>query len=184
MTRAETIGIMGILQVAFPAYYRNVSRTDAAAAVSLWTEMFPEPGEVVAAAVKALIATRVEGYPPTIGAVKAKIQELSEPERLSETEAWAMVEKACSNGYYGSREEFDKLPPLVQKAVGSPNQLKEWASMDADTVKSVVASNFMRGFRIIQKREQEMALIPPEVRNMLSAAAERMALPGGDNGDL
>lgn len=180
MTRAETIQIMGILQVAFPSYYRNVSTADASAAVSLWTELFSEdPAELVAAAVKALIATQVEGYPPTIGAVKAKLRELTEPESLTAAQAWAMVERACANGVYGAQEEFDRLPTIIQRAVGSPNQLREWGNMDADTVKSVVASNFQRSFAIIQKREKEMALIPPDVRNLLASAAEKMfmALP-------
>lgn len=183
MTRAETIQIMGILQVAFPSYYRNVSTADASAAVSLWTEMFAaDKAELVAAAVKALIATQVEGYPPTIGAVKAKLRELTEPETLTPAQAWALVERACSNGVYGAQEEFDRLPTIVQRAVGSANQLKEWGNMDADTVKSVVASNFQRSFAIYQKREHEMALIPPDVRNLLSSAAEKlfMALPEGE----
>ena len=183
MTRAETIQIMGILQVAFPAYYRNISQADASAAVSLWTQMFPEPGEVVAAAVKALIATRAEGYPPTVGAVKAKIYELSEPAGLTPEQAWALVEKACSNGVYGSVEEFAKLPPIVQRAVGSANRLKEWGNMDADTVKSVVASNFQRSFKIQQQRERDTAMIPPDVRKYLAAAADKLFLPESYEGD-
>ena len=85
-------------------------------------------------------------------------------DELSEGQAWALVEKATRNGGYGYKEEFDKLPPIVQKAVGSPSQIHEWAMMDSDTVKSVVASNFMRSYKIMLKREKEMALIPVDVQ--------------------
>lgn len=180
MTREETIAIMGTMRAAFPAFYRDMSKDSALAVVSLWTEMFKDDSPaLVAAAVKALIAAQVEGYPPTIGAVKEKMRQLSEPDELTAAQAWALVERACSNGLYGSVEEFAKLPPIVQKAVGTPNQLKEWAMMESDTVKSVVASNFQRGYQTMQKREREMALVPADVRAMLTAVADKLALPKG-----
>ena len=92
--------------------------------------------------------------------------------------SWSLVERACRNGLHGAGEEFEKLPPLIQKAVGSPNQLREWAMMDADTVKSVVASNFMRSFKIYQKRERETAMLPESVRELLTGVTERLALNG------
>lgn len=177
MTRDETLAIMGILKTAYPNFYRNMTREAALDAVSLWAEMFrDEPAEIVAAAVKALIKTRTDGWPPNVGEVTAKIAELTQPKELAETEAWALVEKAARNGIYGAVEEFGKLPPVVQKAVGTPNQLREWAILDADELKTVVASNFMRSYKIIQKREREIAMIPADVRTILQSATERLAL--------
>jgi len=177
MNREETLAIMGVLKTAYPAFYRDMNREAALQAVSLWNEMFrDDDAAVVAAAVKALIKTRVEGYPPTIGAVAEKIHELTKPQELTEGEAWGMVEKACRNGIYGYQEEFAALPPVVQKAVGSANQLREWAILDAGELKTVVASNFMRSFRAIQKREKEVAMIPADVRTLLQGVSERLAL--------
>lgn len=180
MTRDETTAILGVLQTAFPAFYRTATRQDAMNAIVLWSELFADdPAEIVSAAVKALIATKTEGYPPTIGEVKAKMQALSGPGELAEGEAWALVEKATRNGIYGYREEFEKLPPVVQKAVGSANQLREWATLNSDELKTVVASNFMRSYKTIQKRENEIAMIPADVRSLLTAVADRLSLPGG-----
>ena len=179
MTRDETLAIMTVLKTAYPSFYRDMTRETALQAVSLWAEMFADDKpEIVAAAVKALIKTRKEGYPPTIGEVSAKIAELTQPKEMTELEAWSLVERACRNGIHGAGEEFDKLPPLIQKAVGSPNQLREWAMMDADTVKSVVASNFMRSFKVYQKRERDMAMLPGDVRLLLEGVSERLALNG------
>lgn len=177
MTRDETIAIMGILKTAYPNFYKDMSRDSALQAIALWSEMFrDDPAEIVTAAVKALIASRTEGWPPNIGEVKAKMQTITNPDGLSEGQAWALVEKACRNGIYGYREEFDNLPPAVQKAVGTPNQLREWAILDGGELKTVVASNFMRSFRTMQKREKELALIPVDVQKLLAKTAERLML--------
>lgn len=178
MTRDETIAIMGILKTAFPAFYRATDKQSAFQAIALWSELFADdPAEIVSAAVKVLIATKTE-YPPTIGEVKEKIRALTKGDGLTRIEAWNMVARACKNGLYGAEEEFSKLPPLVQKVVGSPNQLREWAMMDA-TDFSVTGSHFQRSFDIIQEREKEMQMIPADVRNLLSAVADRPSLPGG-----
>ena len=119
------------------------------------------------AAVHALIASRVEGYPPTIGAVREQIDNLTAKDALSETEAWALVSKAARNGLYGYREEFEKLPERVKKAVGTPEQLKAWAMMPSEEVESVVASNFRRSFRTVSEREKDSRKLPQGVREML-----------------
>lgn len=180
MTRDETIAILSVLKVAYPNFYKGMAKQDALQAVALWAEMFKDdPAELVSAAVKALIATRTEGWPPNVGEVKEKLRSLAVTDELTEAGAWALVEKACRNGLYGYQEEFDALPPIVKKSVGSANQLREWAMMDGGELKTVVASNFMRSFRVMQKREKDLSLLPADVKQMLSGVAERLSLPGG-----
>ena len=139
MTREETLAIMSILKAAYPSFYKDMRRDEAEGIVNLWASMFEDdPAKVVANAVKAHIATDKKGFPPHIGAIKEAIVNLTAPNEMTEQEAWSLVLKALSNGTYGSQKEFDKLPPVLQRLVGSPNQLKEWALMDSDTVNSVV----------------------------------------------
>ena len=90
-----------------------------------------------------------------------------------------MVSKAIRNGIYGYQKEFDKLPPTVQTAVGQPEQLREWAVMDVGEVESVVASNFMRGYKTAQRRERETAMIPEDVRNLLTGVGQKMMIGDG-----
>jgi hypothetical protein len=83
--------------------------------------------------------------------------------------------------YYNAAEEFQRLPPLLQRIVGSPNQLREWAIMEAETVNSVVQSNFMRSYKAVVAQEKERAMLPESTRQMITGLAERMALTdGGD----
>ena len=183
MNTLESNLILGTLQSAFPSFYRGLGQKAARDIADLWAKMFEDDDfKSVMAAVQALIATRTEGYPPTIGEVKAKLAQLRTPDELSEQDAWALVSKACQNGYYHSTEEFEKLPEVIQRAIGGPEQLRAWSQMDAATVESVVASNFMRTFKVKQKQQKELDMIPSEARQYIAAVSEKMSLNGGNAG--
>ena len=168
MNYEETLAIMGVLKAAYPQYYRDMKRSEAESVVSLWAEMFKdEPVNVVAVAVKAYIASDTKGFPPHIGAIKDAIAKIKAPKSMTEQEAWLLVKNATRNGLYGSVEEFDKLPPICKKLVGSPSQLREWATMDSDTLNSVVASNFQRSYKVMEKREKERLALPSDVRDIM-----------------
>lgn len=176
MNRQETGIIMDILATAYPRFYAGKDAPDPARAVALWSEMFAHDDvALVAAAVKALIASDDKGFPPHVGAVKAKLRQLTGqayPE-FSEAEAWSKISKAVRNGIYGAKEEYDKLPPTLRRIVGSPAQLREWAMLDSETLHSVVASNVQRSFRAISTQEQETAKLPKDVRAQILKLAEK-----------
>lgn len=182
MTYDETLAIMSVLKAAYPAFYRDMKRADAEAAVALWAEMFKdEPAAVVGLAVKSFIATDEKGFPPNIGTIRAAIVKLREPEEMTPQEAWVYVNEATRRSIHYAQEEFDKLPPVIQKVVGNPQQLKEWAMMDSATVQSVVASNFQKSFRVRAAREREFQALPADIRDMslqLAAGMSFEALPG------
>ena len=184
MTREETLGIMSVLKAAYPSFYKDMRRDEAEGIVALWASMFAdEPAIVVANAVKAHIATDKKGFPPHIGAIKEAIVKVTQPQEMTEAEAWSLVSRALSNGIYGSQKEFDKLPPVLQRLVGSPNQLKEWALMDADTVASVVASNFQRSYRARAASERELLALPSDVRKTMDSLGAGMTMHQlGDGG--
>lgn len=183
MDKLETLQVLALLRGAYPAFYRGMSDDEIDGIVSIWQTMFADDdAQAVSAAVLALIATKTDGFPPVVGAVKAEIVKMQTPDEMTEQEAWALVARAIANGIYSASEEFGKLPAGLQRLVGSPNQLREWATMDADAVQSVVASNFQRSYRARRKQEKENLALPSSVRAMISAVAERMALPAGMEG--
>lgn len=179
MTREETLAIMGVLKAAYPSYYKDMKRSDANGIVDLWTAMFADDAvEVVAAAVKAHIATDTKGFPPHIGVIKDAIVKLTQPKELelTEQEAWSLVNKATRNGTWAAQEEFEKLPEVLQRLVGSPSQLKEWAAMDADVVASVVASNFQRSYKARISYERERLALPEDIKQTMEMLGDGMAL--------
>lgn len=180
MTRDDVIKIMSVLRGAYPRFYRDISKQEAYDTINLWTDMFSrDDASIVSAAVKSLIDGDGKGFPPTIGQVKAKMRLLVGSDELTEAEAWNLVSKAVKNGLYGAVEEFEKLPPAVKRIVGSPSQLRDWASMDSDTLQSVVASNFQRSYKVVATREKEIAALPDDVKKLINFAMnkEPEALP-------
>ena len=176
MTRKDTGIIMDILAAAYPRFYAG--NVDMRNAINLWAEMFAHDDvALVAAAVKSVIESDEKGFPPTIGQVKAKMRLLTYGNELTEADVWGMVAKALRNGIYGSAEEFAKFPPTVKRIVGSAEQLREWATMDSETVHSVVASNFQRSYRAISAREREIAKLPADVKALLPDVAKPMDPP-------
>lgn len=163
MTREETQGILMSIQAA----YQNYRAPDKTIAVNTWYKMLSEyTYNQVSAGLKAYILSDTSGFAPSIGQIIDKIHSMSGQEEFSEMEAWALVSKAIRNSGYNSQEEFEKLPPLVQKAVGYPSQLRTWA-LDEDYNEGVVSSNFIKCYRTIAQREKEMQKIPEEIRKAI-----------------
>ena len=186
MTRDDVIKIMSVLRGAYPHFYRDISKQEAYDTINLWTDMFSnDDASIVASAVKSLIDGDDKGFPPTIGQVKTKMRLLVGSDELTEAEAWNLVSKAVKNGLYGAVEEFEKLPPAVKRIVGSPSQLRDWASMDSETLHSVVASNFQRSYKVVATREKEIAALPDDVKKLINFAMnkEPEALPPAEPGE-
>ena len=173
MTQAETLKVLAVLKVAYPAMDSRLSDEEYDAMVNLWAEMFAdEPYEIVGAAVKAFIATDEQGYPPSIGKIKAQVNKLRQsPDHMTEAEAVNLIMQAARNSTYNCGEEFEKLPPILQKLVGHPRQLREWAVSDSTTINTVVASNLQRSYRVLQERQKELDALPESIKSYMRLAA-------------
>lgn len=175
MTRKETQDILMSMQAAYP----NYKVPDKTIAVNTWLEMLSEYSYgQVSAALKVYITTDTSGFAPSIGQLIDKMMAISAPDELSEMEAWSLVSRALRNGYYGAEQEFEKLPPLVQKAVGAPSQLRNWSQTDNESVENVIQSNFMRTYRTVVSREKEMSKMPQEIKKIMQSATERIETNG------
>ncbi len=174
---------MTVLETAYPNYYKNsVNRENAA---KLWEELFADDDAlVVAAAVKAFIVNDEKGFPPVIGQIKTLVHNLTSEKELTELEAWELVSAALRNSLYNSEDEYSKLPPVVQRIVGSPSVLREWAQSDINEVQTVIASNFQRSYRARAKGERDFMALPQSTKDVLSKLAGKMniknALEGGE----
>lgn len=173
MTRDETIKILMIIQAAYP----NYKPPDKTVAVNVWSEMLSDiPYEQVSIAVKAYIQTDTSGFAPSIGNIREKVQFIfSEEDDLNESAAWEIVWRAICNSGYHAEEEYNKLPPIVQRAVGSPRQLREWGLMENIDGKSIVVlqSNFQRVFRIEKEREKERKKLSQNIVRLMDTIKGR-----------
>ena len=181
MDKAETIRIMAVIETAYPNFYAKKTDRERENAAALWADMFQDvPLSTVAIAVKALIATLK--FPPTIAEVNDAIQRMTQPERLTAAEAWHMVKRAINGphvhygpGGWDYSEAFDLLPADVQRVLGGPSRLREYANMDEQEFVSWEAQRFARSFEARQAKQVEFEKLPESVRNIAAQIANHNA---------
>lgn len=164
MTVNDARKIIAVMLVSYP----NFKPIDTELMATIWADMLNEYSyEQVSVALKCYITTDTSGFAPSIGQLIDKLKTVEQPQELNELQAWGLVRKAINNSGYHSEEEFAKLPPLVQKAVGTPGQLKQWGMSDIESIETVAQSNFMRTYRAVAKREDEVSRMPIEIRQLI-----------------
>lgn len=169
MTREETVKIIRIICGSFP----NFKPSDLSETVDIWNMMLDEyTYNQIAGALKSYILSDSTGFAPSIGQLIEKVKTIEEPAQLNETEAWGLVSKAIRNGYYGAVEEFSKLPPLVQKAVGTPDNLRNWSQTNLESVETVIQSNFLRAYRVEAQRAAEISKMPSGIKTMIENTSQ------------
>lgn len=169
MTKDETLQVLSLLRASYPTFYSKFGKRELESIVNLWAEMFEEENfGVVKYALKELIATH-SGFPPDIAALKNKIKELcqSATGEPTDEELWQMLKKAVTNGIYGARTEFEKLPPVLKRYVGNPGTLYELAFIDSDTFNTVNHGQFLKQIKIIKDREAYSAKMPDSVKMLI-----------------
>jgi len=169
MTRAEFSKLMAFITAA-------VDKPVARPTVDAYYEMLGDlPYDLAAVAVKKIIAT--DEYPtlPTIGKIRQAAAEISRGRILSAPEAWGMAIKAIHRyGYYREAEAMESLPEHVAEIV-------RWIGYQSICMTDkidVVRGQFLRMYETHQKREQEQALLPPAVRDMMKQLAGGMKMLG------
>lgn len=168
MTREQVQDLLAMVQATYPNY-NPPSKT---AAVNAWHMALEEyDADEVAMAFKAYMKTNASGFAPAPGQLIDKIHTIKQPPELNEMEAWALVSKAIRNSTYNSIEEYDKLPPIVQKAVGLPDQLRTWA-MDEHYSEEVVMTQFQKCYKTEVKRQTEFWALPSDVQRLIQNAFE------------
>lgn len=162
MKKEELITVLERLE----EYWRNFySGSDKERVLNAWYPMFrDDPTEEVNRAVIAYICT--EKFAPTIAGIKAIMAENRMAGQMTEMQAWGKVRKAISeaNGRNEATEAFLKLPPILQKIVCDPSQLRAWRTCSEDTIEGVIASNFQRSYRELAKREAVYYAIPGQLQ--------------------
>lgn len=168
MTTEETIKVLMIIQSTYP----NFKPEDKSVAIEIWQSVLEDFSyHQISMALKTYIRTNTSGFAPSPGQLIELADPIERHTELSETEAWAIVSKALRRGNYYAEEEFGKLPVEIQKAVGSPDNIRNWAKADEQSVETVIQSNFMRAYRTEVKRQNEYRKMPQEVRELIAQTA-------------
>ena len=164
MTENEIIKVLGLLETAY-GVKKFYADTDKGKVVYLWSVIFREEDAVeVNRAVVDCISTLQ--FAPTIADIKQRIAQSRMEGQPTEMEAWQVVRRAVEDA--NSREEsqtaYNNLSPILQKVVGSPSQLRAWRKVGDEDFETVVASNVMRSYRELAKREAGYYALPGQLQ--------------------
>ena len=171
MTKEETTKIIFMIKSTYPKTYEKFSDLDFQNMLDMWAFCFEEYDyRQISLALKAYITSNTSGFPPVPGQLIQLATQSAPKNELTSNEAWDLVYKAICNSNYNAEEEYNNLPELCQKAIGSPASLRELAAMDIHTVMAVEGSHFKRNYETLVKRQQEYEKIPESTRILLEAS--------------
>lgn len=177
MTLQETAKIVYVIKATYPAHFAKYATKDYDNMVQAWTAVMEDYTYVQASAgLKIYLASDTRGFPPSPGQVIDCITKtMKQPElEMSALEAWALVRNALSNSGYNSAEEFAKLPPAVQRAVGSVANLREMCMLPTSEVETVEQSQFIRAYNATVQNMKDEAKIPSKVRALIDQTARQL----------
>lgn len=148
--------------------------------VKVWYEFLGDQDAIaIGMSLKNYIRTSKSDFAPSIGQLIQGAYDLQNRNELNAGDAWSLVIKAIRRSTYYAEEEFKKLPPLVQKAVGSPWQLRAWAS-DSGFNESVASSNFRKTYATVCERSKADALMSPDIKRFIESSLDVKLIDSGD----
>lgn len=175
MNKRETVKILSVIKSSYPNWANKVTSDELRQMVETWNLMLSDyEYDVVASSIKIIISN--SKWPPSIAEVIEKCQYILNggQEPLNEQAAWSLVNKAITNSSYHAKEEFEKLPKVIQNVIHDPGQLREWARSEKSSIETVVASNFMRSYKTELAREKEQQALPESVKTLISSVDVKM----------
>lgn len=161
MTRNDVKKLFGAMNALYPNFHPE----DLACALDTWAAVLSDAdAQSIMSALYIYARTDTTGFAPSIGALMNAKQSITD--NAGALAAWAQVSRAIRNGVYNAVEEFEKLPPVAQKAIGAASMLRTWA-LDENYNELVVQSHFIKAYNEIYEREKTAAMIPQRLRDMI-----------------
>lgn len=185
MNRIEVQKILMEIEVIYPNFKNGI--TNPTALIDIWHKFLQKYDYAdISTALIEFVETSNNSFAPSIsqliGIVKKHKDIPIKISLLGAAEAWGMVRKALQNSAYNCEAEFEKLPKLIQKAVGSANQLQVWAT-DEDYNEGVISSVFKRNYEEVCNKEMQYRELTPEQKQGVDSIRQQI-LDGKDLNDI
>lgn len=171
MQKSETAKILGLLKAAYPAYYKSQDPVDGNMLLDLWTYQFQENDfRQVFQALNAAIASKTDGFPPSIGEVKARLIDVTNPDVSPFDETWDRLLKCFKRGSVHAQEDWEKLPEDDQKLI-SPGEIYRIAIAE-DINLTVEKAGWYSRWKTLQEKKRIEKVVPAPVREVMELAKE------------
>ncbi len=171
MNEREALNLVGIAVANFPAMQERDMRPTAA----LWAKMLADVPYSVGEQALMYVLTTARFF-PTVAEIREAVVKVTTPCALSPAEAWGEVELAIRcHGSYGEADAMRVMPPgvaVVARQMG-------WRDICVSENIDVVRGQFLRMYEIQQRREQERAMLPDDIRGLIDKIGRDMLPDGG-----
>lgn len=149
--------------------------------LTLWQSALADmPYELAQRAVAMVVCE--SPYPPKISDIRAAAVKLTGAvPHMTADEGWRLVIQAARNASYHAADEFERLPPEVQAALGSASALRDLALVPESELGNERA-RWRMGWEARQERAQYVAALPAGIRAELESVAASRALPALEAG--
>lgn len=159
MTKKEAAKIIAILTGYYPDSFKNLSDDQTKSFIEVWTRSFEEESFLaVETAVMDFIQNSMDSFMPTVGKIKAILNEYRFAEAPNEMEAFEMLLSArrqYSPYSENDADPFPSLPTSIQRAIGSKENFVRIGQLNRDSETfSIEKNNFMRAYRGEVEREK------------------------------
>lgn len=168
MTIEEVTKIIFILRANYPEAYSKLSSNDLELLSQTWAALLKDyTYEDANMGIQNYMVNDIYGRAPKVGQIIDSIKKLNQKEELNPNAAWALVYKAICNSNYNAEDEYNKLPPVVQKAVGHFHNLRDYAQMSIEDVQVTVKAHFKSVYEVEMKREKEREKLPQVIKDRI-----------------
>ena len=158
MEKNKIAEFLMVLKTFFPKFFTTLSVAEIENTMKAWNLILGDySNEQIQAGLKFFLITNTKGFPPTPGEMIEAISKVSSPadNTLTAEECWLKIQKAAKNSTYNSVEEFNNLPDICKKLVGSSCILQRYADMSTEELETVVKSNFLKSYQALSIKEKE-----------------------------
>ena len=170
MNKSETVKLLKMFKVVYDTFYIAEEEKELDIQINVWYSVFKDIDFKIIQQGAAYLFKTLR-YNPKPADLWDSIEKIITPNKLTEQEATNCIINVLGDAYYRPQKAFDSLPPLLQRLVGTPNQLKQWSLMDLDAVNSVIASNLARSYRSMEQSER--------TNNILGIESKKVGLLDG-----
>lgn len=157
MTRDDTKKLLLAISLTYP----NFKTADLGAVIDVWHSILgTEDAQEIQDAFVTYAKTDTSGFAPSPGILCQMVAKRKTNE-LTDGEVIGKLTMASRNANYGFEEEFNKLPPLLQKAVGSPSVIRNWGLLESEELNYTFNQLAKTYHRLVEdyKTEQEFIKI-------------------------
>ena len=175
MTAQEILKLIFVVKAAYPKSFERYTRADYDNMQVAWGMALEDFSYAEASwGLKSFLKGDSKGFPPSPGQIVNEIQKMkfNPKTEMTAAEAWELVYKAICDLRWDEPEiEFNKLPNVCKRAIGSAAGLVQIAMMDNEDVMIGEKARFIRQYDSIREHEKDYERLPNRVKELIEQRA-------------